>query len=392
MVLNGLKLLVADIRDVTKTKVLRIIHLDEHTVSNTPSCATILVKMFADPPTSFSQSLVVPVVNTIEISKNDSCLVVLTSRQAVETLIFLLKSGSLLRRYSAKTMLESRSGASGTTYHVQHNTDFARDTQYQVRNQTHKDRSPGQDPNSPNRWLRLTAGTGDGDECVTGSYQQTISRLPELDLQHSLPRHSVTFVKQAVTFTALRDSYDDRDVHRICLRVNTGNVGAEQQDWDVNETKCAPSHRHQIGFPTSERITEAGWTHKARMSTPQDCMGIINESGEYIDTTEWCRQRHNWPAHTILLGDEKALVLALPHQLVIWRFETRQMYADRVKKRLKKLALEGLLQIILVPGYLAAVVGAVPLVCAVVVWNVCSYLHTEVRRSEMLSKMRRKGD
>ncbi|KAL0634054.1 hypothetical protein Q9L58_007002 [Maublancomyces gigas] len=38
VVLNGLRLLVADIRDVTATKVLRIIHLNEHTVSDTPSC------------------------------------------------------------------------------------------------------------------------------------------------------------------------------------------------------------------------------------------------------------------------------------------------------------------------------------------------------------------
>lgn len=37
VVLNGLKLLVADIRDVTATKVLCIIHLNEHTVSYTPS-------------------------------------------------------------------------------------------------------------------------------------------------------------------------------------------------------------------------------------------------------------------------------------------------------------------------------------------------------------------
>lgn len=33
LVLKGLKLLVADIRDVTATKVLHIIHLNEHTVS-----------------------------------------------------------------------------------------------------------------------------------------------------------------------------------------------------------------------------------------------------------------------------------------------------------------------------------------------------------------------
>lgn len=128
------------------------------------------------------------------------------------------------------------------------------------------------------------------------------------------------------------------------------------------------------------------------MSTPQDCVGFSNGSSEYIDTTEWCQQRHTWPAHTILLGDEKALVLALPHQLVVWRFETRQMYADRVKKRLQKLVLEGLLQIVLVPGYLAAVVGAVPLVCAFATWSVCSYLHKEVKRSETLSMIRRKGD
>lgn len=310
----------------------------------------------------------------------------------METLTFLLKTGSLLRRHSTKTVLKSRNRAQGSTYHVQHNADFARDTQYQVRNQTHKDRSLSHDPNSSNRWLCVPTGTGDEDECVTGSYEHTTSRFLEPNLPYPLPQHSVTFAKQQVTFTALRDTFDDQNVHRISLQVSTGNVGAEQQDWDVKEADSPSSHRRGIGYHTSQEPMGIGWTHRARMSTPQDCMGVSSGSSEYIDTTEWCQQRRTWPAHTILLGDEKALVLALPHQLVVWRFETRQMYADRVKKRLKKLALEGLLQIVLVPGYLAAVVGVVPLACAVATWSFCSYLHKEINRSEILSKIRRKGD
>lgn len=317
---------------------------------------------------------------------------VLTSGQAVETLTFLLKTGSLLQRHSTKTELESRKRDPGRTYHVQHNTDFARDAQYQVRNQTHKDRSLSHDPNYSNRWLRVPTGARDGDECVTGSYEHTTSRFTEPDLLYPLPQHSVTFAKQHVTFTALRDSFDEQNVHRISLQVSTGNVGAEQQDWDVNKTDHPSSRRRGIDYHTIQESIGIGWTHRARMSTPQNFMGVRNGSSEYIDTTEWCQQRHTWPAHTILLGDEKALVLALPHQLVVWRFETRQMYADRVKKRLKKLALEGLLQIVLLPGYLAAVVGVVPLVCAAAAWSVCSYLHKEVKRSETMSKIRRKGD
>lgn len=329
-----------------------------------------------------------PVVNTIEISKKDSCLVVLTSGGAVETIIFSLKFGSLLRRHPPGTMLKSQKQTSGTTYHVQHNADFARDTQYQVRNQTHKDRPPVRNRHSLNRWLRIPAESGDKNECVTGSYEETISMPPEgSDIPCPLPQHSVTFVKQAITFTALRDLYDSSNVHRISLRIDKGNIGAEKQD---SSEKEAPSYKREIGSPTSERRTQASWTHRARMSPPQDCMGTSSGSGEYIDTREWCQERHAWRAHTILLGDEKALVLALPHQLVVWRFETRQMYADRVRKRLKRLALEGVVQIVLIPGYLAAAVGAVPLVFAIVTWNVCSYLEKKVRCSETLQKIRRK--
>lgn len=126
------------------------------------------------------------------------------------------------------------------------------------------------------------------------------------------------------------------------------------------------------------------------MSAPQECMGVRSEDGGYVDTREWCLQRNVWLAHTVLLGDEKALVLALPHQLVVWKFETQKMYADRAKKRFKKLALEGLVQIVLIPGYLAAAVGAVPLVFAIVTWNVCSYLKEKVRGSELLRRRRKR--
>lgn len=378
--LKSLELLVADIRDVTATKVLRVINLDEHTVSYTPSCSTFPMDKGTD---SYIQTLVSPVVNTIEISKNDTCLIVLTSEQAVETVIVSLRSGSLLRRYSTKTPLESRKQASGAIYHVQHNTDFARDAQYQVRNQTHKDCPPAQ---SLSRWLRVPAETGDGDECITGSYEHT----PEPTFPCPLARHSVTFAKQGVTFTALTEPYDGRNVNRICLRISTGNIGVEKQDSDVTEANHALPHQREIGSPAGRATTEVNWTHRARMSAPRDCIRINNETGEYIDTREWCRQRSAWPAHTILLGDEKALVLVLPHQLVVWRFETRQMYADRLKKKLKRLVLEGLLQIVLIPGYLAAAVGAVPLIFTVVAWNVCSHFHKKMKRSETLRKMRRK--
>lgn len=329
-----------------------------------------------------------PVVNTIEISKKDSCLVVLTSGRAVETIIFSLKFGSLLRRHSTHTVLESRKRTSGMTYHVQHNVDFARDTQYQVRNQTHKDRPPVHNRHTPNRFLRIPAESGDKDKCVTGSYEETIRMAPEgSDIPFPLPQHSVAFVKQAITFTALRDLYDSSNVHRISLRIDKGSIGAEEQD---SSGKEAPSHKREIGSPTGKGRTQVYWTHRARMSPPQDCVGTSNDSGQYIDTQEWCEERRAWHANTILLGDERALVLALPHQLVVWRFETPQMYADRVKKRLKKLVLEGLVQIVLIPGYLAAAVGAVPIVFAIVTWDVCSYLEKKVRCSETLQKMKRK--
>lgn len=40
LVVKGLKVLVADIRDVMAARVLRIIHLDKHTVSYPQSCHT----------------------------------------------------------------------------------------------------------------------------------------------------------------------------------------------------------------------------------------------------------------------------------------------------------------------------------------------------------------
>lgn len=207
------------------------------------------------------------------------------------------------------------------------------------------------------------------------------------DIRFPLPQHSVAFVKQAITFTALRDLYDSSNVHRIALRIDKGNIGAEKPD---SGGKGAPYHKREIGSPTGEGRTQVSWTHRARMSPPQDCIGTSNDSGQYIDTREWCQERQAWHANTILLGDEKALVLALPHQLVVWRFETPQMYADRVKKRVKKLVLEGLVQIVLIPGYLAAAVGAVPIVFAIVTWDVCSYLEKKVRCSETFQKMKRK--
>lgn len=327
-----------------------------------------------------------PVVNTIEISQRDSCLVVLTSGRVVETIIFSLKFGSLLRRHTTRGSPESRKRTSGATYHVQHDADFARDAQYQVRNQTHKDRPPVNNSRTPNRWLRISENR---DECLTGSYEETISTSSsEPSIPCPLPQHSVAFARQAITFTALRDSYDSRSVHRICLRIDKGQIGAERPDSDGKE---AQFQQRAIGSPTGELTTQVGWTHRARMSAPQECIGV-GEDGGYVDTQEWCLQRNVWLTHTVLLGDEKALVLALPHQLVVWRFETQQMYADRAKKRFKRLALEGLVQIVLIPGYLAAAVGAVPLVLAIVTWNVCSYLKEKAKGTEVMRRRRQQRE
>lgn len=323
-----------------------------------------------------------PAINTIEIGGRNSCLIVLTSGLVVETIIISLTSGTVLRRCSTKTLLESRRQPSGTVYHVQHNNDFARDTQYQILNPRHKNNPPANLPNARKRWLRIPAETGAGGECVTGSYEHTPH--PH-QFPHPLAQHSVTFKKQAVTFTALRDTYDSADVHKLCLQITTGNVGAEKEDSDAG--KSDDIYHHEIGTPIGGKRIALNWTHKARMSPPRECIGVMDDSTTYVNTEEWCRGRRAWHNYAILLGDEKALVLALPHQLVVWRFETRQMYKDRKKKRLMKLFLKGLLHTFLIPAYAGAAAGAVPIVLTIVTWNVGSHVHKKLKASETWSKM-----
>lgn len=267
-----------------------------------------------------------PVIDTIEISNNGRCLVVLKSAGSVECLTFSLTTGSLLRRYSTNHQLESRCQAyqSQVLYHVQTNRGFARDTQYQVRSTTHKE--PVQTPRSENlRWIQIPAIKGGEDECVTGSFINSGSQRPQ---------HCVTFVKQGLSFSAFEDEEcNHMNVQWNRLKIDAGLLGTESQDSGPTDEQDT-THRHNVDIGKASGAT-SWWSPSAKISPPPHCVTTNGDGESVIYYDGWVRARGLWPEKGRLLGDEKALILVLPHQLVIWKFQTLQMWRDRGKHRAK---------------------------------------------------------
>lgn len=272
-----------------------------------------------------------PVVDTIEISNNGRCLVVLKSAGSVESLIFSLTTGSLLRQYSTSHQLESRAQihALQAAYHVQNNGEFARDTQYQARSAAHTEHAPNPQSHHP-RWIQIPAIRGGEDECVTGSY---------ISSGDQPAKHRVTFVKQGLSFSAFEDEECNKtNVQWNRLKITRGLLGTEIQDsGPVSQHNIASGHRIDIG-----KATEAAswWSPSAKTSAPADCVSSNGDGEAVIDYDRWLRNRRLWPQSGRLLGDEKALILILPDQTVIWKFQTLQMWRDRRKHRIKYFAKE----------------------------------------------------
>lgn len=272
-----------------------------------------------------------PVIDTIEIGNNGRCLVILKSAGNVESLTFSLTTGSLLRRYSANCELESRSQAhqSQAVYHIQANREFARDIQYQVRCATHKE--PAHTPRSePLRWIQIPAIKGGGDDCTTGSY---------ISSGNQRAQHCVTFVKQGLSFSAFEDEGCDKtNVHWNRLKITTGLLGTETQDsGPVGQQDIISKYNADIG-----KASEAAswWSPSAKASPPSDCITTNGDGESVINYDRWIRARGRWPDTSRLVGDEKALILVLPHQFVVWKFQTLQMWRDRRKHRVKYFAKE----------------------------------------------------
>lgn len=245
----------------------------------------------------------------------------------MESLTFSLTTGSLLRRYSANHQLESR-GQSHGVYHVQSHREFARDTQYQVRSATHKERAPT--PRSePLRWIQVPAIRGGEYECVTGSYISSGGQPAQ---------HRVTFVKQGLSFSAFEDEEcNSTNVEWNRLKITTGLLGTEIQDSGlVGQHDIAYRHHVDTG-----KATEASWwSPSAKTSPPSDCVSTNGDGKYVVNYDRWVRYRRVWPETGRLLGDEKALILVLPQQTVIWKFQTLQMWRDRRKHRMKYFAKE----------------------------------------------------
>lgn len=308
-----------------------------------------------------------PVVDTIEISNNGRCLVILKSSGSVESLTFSLTTGSLLRRCSTNYQLENR-GQSHAVYHVQSNREFARHTQYQVRSATHKERAPT--PRSePHRWIQVPAIGGGEYECVTGSHISSGGRPVQ---------HRVTFVKQGLSFSAFEDEEcNSANVQWNRLKITTGLLGTEIQDSDqVGQHDIAYRHHVDIG----KAMEASWWSPSAKTSPPSDCVSTNGDGESVVDYGRWVRNRRVWSETGRLLGDEKALILVLPQQTVIWKFQTLQMWRDRRKHRMKYFAKERVKDIgrgmwlivgIGVGGPLMIVVGAaiIPLIVCVSIFG-----------------------
>lgn len=269
-----------------------------------------------------------PVIDTIEIGNNGRCLVILKSAGNVESLTFSLTTGAFLRRYSTNSQLESRSQAhqSQAVYHIQADREFARDVQYQVRSATHKE--PAHTPRSEIlRWIQIPTIKGGEDDCTTGSYISSGGQRPQ---------HCVTFVKQGLSFSAFEDEeYDRTNVHWNRLKITTGLLGTETQD--SGPIDLVSEYNTDIGKASD---AASWWSPSAKTSPPSDCVSTNGDGESVVNYDQWIQARRRWPDTSRLLGDEKALILVLPHQLVVWKFQTLQTWRDRRKHRVKYFAKE----------------------------------------------------
>lgn len=253
---------------------------------------------------------------------------ILTSNGNVETLAFSLTTGSLCKRYSTSS-LESRDRAhqSQTIYHVQNSQDFAKDIQYQVRNTTHKEHHPAPADQSSNtntphqyRWMQIPPIRGDEDECITGSYTSSFNQPFQ---------HRVTFPRQDLSFSAFEDNdYNKKTVQWQCLRISRCHVGTEKLD-------SSTTGSDDLDGSEAGKMRYYSWTPPAKTWPPPDCVVADSEGSSVTRTDLWVQNRQQWDETGILLGDEKALILVLPHHLVIWKFQRFEEWRDRRMHRVK---------------------------------------------------------
>lgn len=276
----------------------------------------------------------------------------------MEALTFLLNTGALLRRYSTDCQLRDQDQV--ISKYAQSYPEFAWDTQCQIRSTTHKEYVAPSYVTKPPQFSfpQSPAIEESKDEGIPGSYTGSTNQPP---------RHSVTFQRQGLNFSAFEDNdYSECTVGRQCLKITKGYLGTRGQDFgptDVDD--IAPLHPVNISMTSG---TASWWSPPATTSPPSHCITTDGENTT-IHTDLWVENRKFWSETSILLGDERALILALPHQLVIWKFQMFQTWQDRKKNRIKYHARDmagtcgiTLICVVILPG----IVVSLPIIAAII--------------------------